>query len=121
LDKCRASIVGTNGDYSYNCPLDQEFLTFTGIAPELIKEQVAAGLNDDAIIEWIAVNSPNQHSSSEIEQWSLYQNERKPEQDTEAEAYFIETRDKLSQTRKDIITWADLLDLDDYRTLSETN
>src|SRR3569833_2498433 len=26
LDKCRATLVGWQGDFTYNCPLDQEYL-----------------------------------------------------------------------------------------------
>ena len=33
LDKGRATIASTNGEYHYNCPLDQHFVTFAGINP----------------------------------------------------------------------------------------
>src|SRR3546814_15025784 len=29
LDKCRATIAGKNGEYNFNCPLDQRFFAFT--------------------------------------------------------------------------------------------
>jgi hypothetical protein len=31
LDKGRATLAGKNGEYHYNCPLDQNFLRFVGI------------------------------------------------------------------------------------------
>jgi hypothetical protein len=34
LDKGRATLAGKNGEYNYNCPLDQNFLNFTGIDPK---------------------------------------------------------------------------------------
>ena len=34
LDKGRAAIAGTNGEYNYACPLDQNFLEFAGVDPE---------------------------------------------------------------------------------------
>ena len=40
--------------------------------------------------------------------------ERGPDSDAETRAYFGEMLAKLSHTREDIKTWADLLDLDDY-------
>ena len=33
IDKARASVAGTNGDFHYNCPMDQRFWAFTGIKP----------------------------------------------------------------------------------------
>jgi len=34
LDKCRAEIAGTAGEYHFNCPLDELFFGFTGIDAE---------------------------------------------------------------------------------------
>ncbi|MGD1089888.1 MAG: DUF5069 domain-containing protein, partial [Verrucomicrobiota bacterium] len=31
LDKCRAAISGTLGEYHFDCPLDRYFLQFAGI------------------------------------------------------------------------------------------
>ena len=31
LDKCRAVLAGTAGEYHFDCPLDNQFLGFTGI------------------------------------------------------------------------------------------
>jgi hypothetical protein len=49
LDKCRADISGTPGEYHYDCPLDQNFFVFTGITPEALKAEVAKGLGDGAV------------------------------------------------------------------------
>lgn len=46
LDKCRALLAGTLGEYRYNCPMDQQWLGFAGIDPEALKQQVAAGKGD---------------------------------------------------------------------------
>lgn len=34
LDKCRAVVAGTAGEYHFDCPLDNQFLGFTGIAAD---------------------------------------------------------------------------------------
>ena len=31
LDKCRATLLEKNGEYHYNCPLDQQFFMFIGL------------------------------------------------------------------------------------------
>ena len=46
LDKGRATIAGRNGEYHYACPMDQRLLEFTGIDPEALKKQLAAGKGD---------------------------------------------------------------------------
>lgn len=53
LDKCRATLKGTNGEYHFDCPLDNEFLGFAGIAVEDFKAFVATGANDEAVAAWI--------------------------------------------------------------------
>ncbi len=49
LDKCRAVIAGTAGEYHFDCPLDQMLLDFTGIKAEDFKDFVATGADDDAV------------------------------------------------------------------------
>ena len=54
LDKCRATLAGTNGDYEFNCPLDQRFFKATGIDAEEFRAFVATGVDDDAVDHWIS-------------------------------------------------------------------
>ena len=57
LDKCRADIAGTLGEYHFGCPLDNLFFDFTGITADQFKEFVAGGASDDEVAEWIQENS----------------------------------------------------------------
>ena len=114
LDKGRAEIAGQSGEYHYNCPLDQRFVQFVGIDPAALREQLAAGKGDGEILAWINETAQHKRTPWEIEQWSDYMQRRSPESDAETRAYFGEMLSKLSETREDIKTWADLLDLDDY-------
>ena len=116
LDKCRAEIAGTSGEYHYNCPLDQHFFKFTGVDHEALKAEVAKGLGDGELLEWITANALHQRTPWEIRQWSDYQQNRTPDSDGETRGFFSEMLNNLSTTREDITTWADLLDLDDYVT-----
>ena len=116
LDKGRAEIVGKNGEYHYNCPLDQRIISFLGIDPAALREQLAAGKGDGEILEWIQANAKHQRTPWEIEQWSDYMQRRGPESDAETLQTFAEMVGKVSKTREDIKTWADLLDLDDHVT-----
>src|SRR5688500_226838 len=69
IDKCRANIAGTHGEYNYNCPLDQRFFNFTGINAEAFKQQVAEGKTDEALVAWVKQNSQPK-SQDEIFAWS---------------------------------------------------
>ncbi len=57
LDKCRSVIAGTEGEYHFDCPLDNFLFDFTGISAEQFKEFVATGADDEAVGNWILENS----------------------------------------------------------------
>lgn len=116
LDKCRATIAGTNGEYHYNCPVDQHFLRFTGIDAEELKTEVATGKGDGEILEWIEANAKHPREQWEIAQWSHFHETRGVDSDTETLAWFAESVGKLTTTREDVRTLADFLDLDDFVT-----
>lgn len=116
LDKGRAELAGTLGEYGYNKPVDQHWFRFTGIPPELLKEELAKGKGDGEILEWIAENAAVKHQPWEIQQWSAYQNERGPDGDIQTLEFFASRVGPLSKNREDITTWFDYLDLDDHVT-----
>ena len=116
LDKGRAEIAGQNGEFKYNCPLDQHIVNFLGIDAERLREQLATGKGDGEILEWVNASAKHKRTPWEIEQWSDFQQRRGPDSDAETLQYFAETVGKFSKTREDIKSWADLLDLDDHCT-----
>lgn len=116
LDKGRAEIAGLNGEFHFNCPLDQRILNFLGLDPKALKKQLATGKGDSEILAWIQKTAKNKHTPWEIQQWTSFQDRRGPDSDAETLGYFVEAVGKFTRTREDITTWADLLDLDDYVT-----
>jgi len=116
LDKGRATIAGTNGEFTYDAPLDQHLKSFLGLDFAALKEQLATGKGDGEIIEWINANAKPQRSAWEIEQWSEFMEHRGPDGDIETLQLFTEYVGKFSSTREDIKTWFDLVDLDDHVT-----
>ncbi len=113
LDKGRAQLNGKNGEYHYNCPLDQRLLEFMGADAEALKTQLAAGKGDGEILEWLKQNAKKPHSDAEIALWSELAERRTPS-DVESRGFFNELHQKAAPHREDIMTWFDLLDLDDY-------
>jgi len=69
LDKCRAELNDTAGEYHYNCPLDKEFFDFTGVDANAFKEAVQEGRDDEEMVEWIQANS-HKHSEETLVQWN---------------------------------------------------
>jgi hypothetical protein len=114
LDKGRATLAGKNGEYHFNCPLDQRFLTFVGIDDKKLLTELKKGKGDGQILDWIQANAKHQRAPWEIQQWSDYMDRRAPDSDAETLQFFAEHVAKLTKTREDIKTWADALELDDF-------
>lgn len=112
LDKGRAEIAGKNGDYHFDCPLDQRILAFLGIEAEALRAELATGQGDDGILQWIRAHQSHKHSDAEIAAWSGEQDRRGP--DAESQEFFDKYKSECGPHRTDIHSWADLLDLDDY-------
>ncbi len=69
LDKCRAHIAGTLGEYHFDCPLDNLFFDFTGISSSDFKAFVATGADDEAVGKWVQEKA-KQSDKREIIQWN---------------------------------------------------
>ncbi len=69
LDKCRADIAGTLGEYHFDCPLDNLFFNFAGITADQFKEFVASGADDEEVAAWIQENSKAK-DRREVIQWN---------------------------------------------------
>lgn len=115
LDKCRAILAGTAGEYKFACPLDERLFTFAGITPEAFKAEVAKGGSDSDLLTWVNENSSTKPSATDIIAWSHFQEQRVPA-DTDSRAYFNEVHTTAAAHREDIATWFELLDLDDFVT-----
>lgn len=115
LDKGRAQLVGKNGEYHYNCPLDEHFINFTGIDADALLLELKAGKGDGEILEWITSHSKNKSSELEILAWSSWQETRVPSS-VENREYMHEAQKKIAPSRGDISGWFDLLDVDDFVT-----
>jgi hypothetical protein len=111
LDKGRATVAGKQGEYHFACPLDQQFLTFAGVDPEELKKELAK--SDTEILEWIQKNGKNKRTTPEIIAWTQWQENRAPD-NTEGREYLNELHKKGAPNREDLITWFDVLDMDDF-------
>jgi hypothetical protein len=113
LDKGRATIAGKSGEYHYACPLDQSWLEFVGIDAQDLKKQLAKGKSDSEMLQWVGANAQYKRSAPEIAAWSAFAEADAPD-NPESRTHFNDIQIKAAPKRSDIVTWFDLLDLDDY-------
>ncbi|MFU8892976.1 MAG: DUF5069 domain-containing protein [Luteolibacter sp.] len=69
LDKCRAVLAGTEGEYHFDCPLDNFFFSFAEIKADDFKTLVATGATDDEVAAWIEKNA-RQREREKIVLWN---------------------------------------------------
>lgn len=113
LDKARATLAGTNGDYIYNNPNDDHFFRFTGLTPEALLAQVKTGAGDWDMLLWVNEHTPLERTALEIEQWSNW-TESFGFNDVEMREWFTEQIKRMNPAREDLRGTFDYLDLDDY-------
>jgi uncharacterized protein DUF5069 len=113
LDKCRATLVGTLGEYIYPCPMDQRLLDFAGIAAESFREAAKSRFSDKEIADWFR-STAKPHSEVEVAEFNQMLLRHGPDS-PEKQASFNKTRDAIDGSRTDITSWADLLDLEEGR------
>jgi hypothetical protein len=113
LDKGRAALAGTAGDYKFACALDLQLLQFAGIDPEALKAELQAGRSDAEILAWWRARAARAPTEPAIAAWSVHQDQRAPA-DPESRAFFNQVHRQVAPHRDDVVTWFDLLDLDDY-------
>ena len=69
VDKCRAVLAGTAGEYHADCPLDNIFLGFAGIKFDDLRDFLATGADDEAVSKWIGEHA-TKRPRIEINKWN---------------------------------------------------
>lgn len=115
LDKCRAVIAGTQGEYHFNCPLDQMFLTFVGIDADAFQAFVSTGADDDAVADWIQ-SKATAHSKETIVQWNNdLRYKRISEMPIELQVFLESYIPENIPSEKVIYYWFDVYDIEEGR------
>jgi hypothetical protein len=111
VDKCRASLAGTLGEYHYDCPLDNVLFTFKGITGDQFKSAVIASKNDDEVGAWLLSNGTPK-TPAEITTWSDEVEAGRPMETAEKRDSFIHKCSVLGLI-PETSTSFDLLEADD--------
>jgi hypothetical protein len=115
-DKAKAKSNGNIGEYHYNCPMDVGVFGFLGIDHEAFLAEVAKA-KDDLAIEAYVKSFADKKSAAEIEAFNAEFLTHAPEPGSDGEKYFLELRRSIAPDRTDVTTWADVLDLDEKRSV----
>lgn len=115
IDKGKATAAGTNGEYNYDCPMDDAVFEFLGIDGDKLLD-VIKNAKSDADIQSYVKGFIDKKSPQEIETWNKEWLAHEPDND-DSRKYFLELRNQVAPDRTDVTTWADVLDLDEKRTV----
>ncbi|HEV8327240.1 MAG TPA: DUF5069 domain-containing protein [Nitrospiraceae bacterium] len=115
IDKCRAVLAGTEGEYIYPCPMDERFMEFAGITADQFTAAVKPNLSDEAVAKWFR-QTAKAHPPAELEAWNRMMLTRGPSTPGKQD-YFNKLRDAVDPVRTDLTSWADLQDLEEGRTV----
>lgn len=115
LDKCRAELNGTAGDYHFNCPLDQAFFDFSGIDADPFKAFVGTGATDAEVADWIREHAETK-DEAKIVVWNnkmrtMTVADLPPETQVFLEGYV----DEFVPRNRPVYYWFDIYDLEEQR------
>jgi hypothetical protein len=113
IDKCRADIAGTPGEYHWNCPLADLFFTFKEIDPMAFRAQLEAGKSDEEILDWLN-KTGRPRTEEEILAWSYDCRWMKPHS-IEKKAYVEKTVRETSPDNLYIQSYFQMLDKEEGR------
>jgi hypothetical protein len=110
VDKCRAFLLGMNGEYNYwPCSLASQWFSFTGITSEQLKNVVATGAADEEIAKWIT-------GADDILRWNnTMRDTRLSDMSLQAQQYLEEYIPKFVPKHRPVYVWFDVYDLEEKR------
>lgn len=115
IDKCRAVLAKTEGEYIYPCPMDDRLMEFAGITADQFTATVKTNPSDDTVAKWLAQTAKT-HTPAELESWNRMMLSRGPSSPASI-VKFKKYLDAIDPSRTDLTAWADLQDLEEGRTV----
>ena len=88
IDKGRATIAGTVGEFHFDCPLDNQLFGFKGVKGDDVKQLLSSGASDEDVIKWIDLHGSTK-SADEIKAFNEQAEAWKPFEDPEKKEWFV--------------------------------
>ncbi len=115
VDKCRAVLVGWQGEYHSNCPLDQRWLKFAGLDYDEFRAFVGTGATDEEIASWIGQHA-RPRPRREIILWNNQERDLHLRDLTpELQEYMEDYIQKFVPRNRVVYHWFDVYDLEEER------
>ena len=115
VDKCRAVLVGRQGKYHSNCPLDQQWLKFAEIEYGTYRSFVATGATDDEVAAWIGEHAKTR-SRVEIIVWNnQLRDQRLSDLSPELQEYMEDTIASAVPRNRVVYRFFDAYDFEEQR------
>ncbi len=115
VDKCRAVLVGRQGEYHSNCPLDQTWLKFAEIDYNAYRSFVATGATDDEVAAWIGEHA-KKRSRAEVVVWNNHQRDlRLSDLSPELQEYMEDTIASVVPRNRVVRRFFDVYDFEEQR------
>ena len=115
LDKCRAVLAGTAGEYHFNCPLDNQFLGFAGIDAEQFKAFAATGATDAEVATWIEQHSKVKDRAQVVAWNNKLRYTRSCDMPIELQQFLEDYIPKFIPKNRPVNVWFDVYDLEEKR------
>lgn len=119
LDKARAALVGTLGDYLFPCPMDQAFLEFHGLEAEMVLERLRRGDDEAAIAALVRkhASGKTREEMHAFKQELLFQPPADPDKRSTLERIRVEIAARSGVEPEQIDTFAKAIALDEGHPL----
>lgn len=115
VDKCRAVLAGTAGEYHYDCPLDNMFLSFAEIKGADLKAVVATGASDEEIATWVE-SKAKPREALDVIKWNNRMRELKLSDLPDGSQAYMETYvETFVPAGKVVYRWFDVYDYEEKR------
>lgn len=113
-DKGRATLNGTNGEYHFNCPVDNMLFGFKGVDGDEVRKVLLSGASDKELVKWFDTHG-TPRTDEEIKTWSDDMDRVSFYNVPEKKEWFTEECEKLGLDPARVTLW-DLLEADDHES-----
>jgi Domain of unknown function (DUF5069) len=117
IDKMRADLAGTVGEYVAACPQSRKVYDLYGVSPEQFREAVQRNPTDEGVLRWLQEHGPRQPGPQDVDRFNetMLADGADPG-NPETMAYFRKTLEAAGQgQRTDVHTYVDLQDVEEGR------
>ncbi|MEP5351922.1 MAG: DUF5069 domain-containing protein, partial [Luteolibacter sp.] len=115
VDKCRAVLNGTAGEYHSGCPLDEVWLDFAGIKYKAFHKFVSSGADDAAISDWVTKKSKQKKRSQVIAWNNKMRDYRISKMDMGLQEFLEDYIPENIPAGKIVRVWFDVYDIEENR------